>query len=61
MASGVKYDMFIVYKTLSALRDSETKSLNIVELAESAKVSPTTLEKYIEVLKSRGFVIEKTQ
>jgi len=48
-----------VYRILSALRESETKSLNVVDLVERAKVSPTTLEKYIEVLKARGFITEK--
>ena len=56
---GKRIDLVVVYKILLALKE-HGGSLNVTQLIKAIKSSGTTVERYVEILKSRGLVEEKS-
>ncbi len=54
-----KIDLGVIYRILLAIRDSPTRSLNFTELVKQTGLSPNTVGKYIEIMKSKGLVEER--
>lgn len=56
----MKYDLVTMYRILLAIKESPRGSLNLTELVKAARMSASTIEKYVEVLKKYGLIEEKT-
>ena len=54
-----KYDLDVMYRILLAVKESPKGYMNLTDIVKTVKISYSTAEKYIEVLKKYGLVDER--